>query len=178
MRYCLECRHLCADGPRCSSCGRSFLGRLCNSRRPHLSPPNANFCQQCGSTTLTDAANYIPLSWLSKLLVASGLILLVLIAGPFLLSLLTGGMGNGHYRSPMVWFFETCGRVLVPLVSIVVVLYGFSAFLPGDAGKSMRRAIDGVVRWMAHGTLRFLQWGISALAKLLLHWLGGGGVPR
>ncbi len=172
MRYCLECRHLSADGPRCSSCGRSFSGRLCNARRPHLSPPDANFCQQCGSITLTDAANYIPLSWLSKLLVASGLILLVLIAGPFFLSLLTGGMGIGHYRSSLVWFFETCGRVLVPLVSVVVVLYGFSAFFPGEAGKSVRRAIDGVVRWMVRGSLRAIQRVMGALAKLLLEWLG------
>lgn len=172
MRYCLECRRLSADGPRCSSCGRSFGGRLCNARRPHLSPPDANFCQQCGSTVLTDAAGFIPLSFISRLLVAGGLLLLVLVAGPFLLSLLTGGIGVGHYRSPLVWFFEMCGRVLVPLVSVVIVLYGFSAFLPGDSGKSVRRAIDSVVRWMVLGSLRTVQRVIGGVARLLLEWIG------
>lgn len=92
--------------------------------------------------------------------------------GPYLLALFTGGVGVGSYRSPLVWFFETVGRVLVPIVSVVVVLYGFSAFLPGEAGKSVRRAIDGVVRWLVSIGLRAVQRLMCGIGKLLMEWFG------
>ena len=176
MRYCLSCYRLSAssDGTFCTNCAKSFGGRLCDSRRRHLNPFDANVCGTCSSPNLTDPAAYIPLSWLIRLLKGIVFLVLMWLIGRFVLMPILGIVGVNHYRSPLVWFFETCGRVVVPMVSITVVLYGLSAFLPGEAGKSMRRAIDSVVRWLVRGSLRNIQHFISSLAKLLFGWMSGG----
>ena len=172
MCYCLHCRRLSADGAFCTNCSRSFGGRLCDSRRRHLNPFDANVCGTCSSPTLTDPAAYIPFTWLIRLLKGIGFLVLMWLIGRYVLMPALGVVGVNHYHSPLVWFFETCGRVIMPVVSIVVVLYGFSAFFPGETGKSIRRAIDGVVRWIVRGSLRLAQRVTGFIAKWLLEWMG------
>lgn len=70
MRYCLACRHMASAGLICSHCGRSFGGNLCSCGQ--LNPPNAQFCAQCGSTKLLQAAGSLSFAWVPRLLLLVG----------------------------------------------------------------------------------------------------------
>ena len=72
MRYCLACRRMAASGPICSGCGRSFGGHLCSCK--HLNPPGAQFCAQCGSTKLLQAASSVSLGKTLGLLLLAALL--------------------------------------------------------------------------------------------------------
>lgn len=149
MRYCLECRRISVDGPLCTSCGRSFGGRLCNSRRRHLNPYDAHVCGQCGSTTLTDPAAYVPLGWLSRLLVCGGLLLLLLWLIPSMIGWVgVSFKGATGYRNPLVWLIEGCARLLI----VFFVFYLLSTFIPGEAGKMFRGFITKLAsQLLKHG---------------------------
>lgn len=71
MRYCLACHRMASSGPICSHCGRSFNGNLCGCG--HLNPPGAQFCAQCGSTKLLQAASSLSFAWMPRLLLLVGL---------------------------------------------------------------------------------------------------------
>lgn len=170
MRYCLECRRISADGPLCTSCGRSFGGRLCNARRRHLNPPDAHVCGQCGSTTLTDPAAYIPLGWLTRLLVLGGLALLLLWVVPSVVGLAGGSFQSvTSYRSPLVWLIESCGRLLV----VFFVFYLLSAFIPGEAGKMFRGFITTLANQILKHSFSLLQKGIVSVFSGLVALVGG-----
>lgn len=170
MRYCLECRRISADGPLCTSCGRSFGGRLCNARRRHLNPPGANVCGQCGSTTLTDPAAYIPLSWLTRSIVLGGLALVLLWLLPSVMGWAGGSFqGVTGYRSPLVWLIEICGRLL----TVFFVFYLLSAFIPGEAGKLLRGFITNLGNQILKHGFALLQKGIVAIFNGLIALVGG-----
>ena len=138
MRYCLRCRRLSSDGRLCTSCGGSFGGRLCDRpTSPHLNPPDARICGQCGSTRLYEPARSIPLSGIGTLLKAGVLLGLAWVAAPPLLSwaMATFGdpLGITRYRDWRVWAFETLVPWLIPLF----VLYWLTSLLPGRGGRQV-----------------------------------------
>lgn len=76
MRLCLTCFHIWHDdAARCGHCSRSFGGRLCDAKRPHISPPHAQYCVQCGRTNLTRYTRSLSLGWLAGCLAWAGVLL-------------------------------------------------------------------------------------------------------
>lgn len=176
MRYCLRCRRLSSDGAICTSCGGSFGGRLCDHpRHPHLSPPDARFCGQCGSTSLRQAACSLPLSWIGLLFKAGALLWLAWVAGPPLLHGAGQGIGNfvgdllgiTRYRDSRVWAFET----FVPWLFPLLILYFLTTLFPGRAGRQLRGLLT---RFLSRGiNLLFdmLQGAVRVVTRLLLNLL-------
>jgi hypothetical protein len=166
MRYCLTCRYFSGDGPICTHCGRSFGGRLCNHKKRHLSPPDAQFCGQCGSTNLTDATNYIPLGCslhaLAFIIVAS---VLWFGASQFLNWGSQGFTAITGYRNPLVWIIEKCANVLI----ILFVFYFLSGLIPGEAGRQFR----GLLTRFCTESLRFLFQCLSFIGRALLRMMVG-----
>jgi hypothetical protein len=148
MRYCLACRRFSAAGPLCTQCGRSFGGRLCNGKKRHLNPPDAQFCGQCGITDLAESASYIPLGCSGRLLAWGGVLWLLWWGGGHLLRWSSQGFsGITGYRSPAVWLIEKSAHVLI----ILFVFYFLSMFLPGEAGRQFR----GLISKLSTEILRF-----------------------
>jgi hypothetical protein len=175
MRYCLACHRMSADGPLCTSCGRSFGGRLCNHKKGrHLNPPDANVCGQCGSTTLTDAANHIPFAWMGRLLLWGGVLLVVWMVGMPLLRWVGVTTGYSRYNDPRIWAIESIARVLMPLAIMFWLFYGIACFVPGEAGKMLRGAMTGSVKWAVQIMLRLLQFVVTGFCKLVSSWIQGG----
>jgi len=178
MRYCLGCRRLSSDTPLCTHCGRSFGGRLCNNKKGrHLNPAAANVCGQCGSTTLTNAAEYIPLSGIARLLLWGALLAGIYWVAP---SVLQTGLhragevtGMAHYRDPRVWLIETTAGLLMPFLTIFIVLYVLSHMVPGEGGKLMRAALLSTTMWAMHGLLKTVGGIGKGLGKLLMNSRGG-----
>ena len=55
MKYCNHCfRFAVGQPPYCTSCGRSYGVRLC--KRGHVNSRSSQFCFQCGSDDLSQAA--------------------------------------------------------------------------------------------------------------------------
>jgi hypothetical protein len=164
MRYCLSCRYLSADSPICTRCGRSFGGRLCDAKRRHLNPPDAQFCGQCGSTNLTDATSYVPLGCSLQalvLIVIGGLLWLG--AGHFLY---WGGQGFTvftGYRSPLVWVIEKCAHVLI----VLFVFYFLSAFIPGEAGRQFRGLLTKFCTEALRFTFQMIQGAFRVLGRVI-----------
>lgn len=172
MRYCLRCRRLSSDGAICTSCGGSFGGRLCDyPRRPHLNPPDARFCGQCGSTVLREAARSLPLSWIGLLFKAGALLGLAWMAGPPLLH----GIGNGvgdflgitRYRDSRVWAFETFVPWLIPLL----VLYFLTTLLPGRVGRQVRGLLTRLLSRGVNLLFDVLHGAVRIVTRLVLKLL-------
>lgn len=170
MRYCLGCRHLSADGPLCTSCGRSFGGRLCGHKKQrHLNPPDANVCGQCGNTSLTDAASYLPFRWPGRLLFWAGGGWFALRCGPqvpgWAARQFTRSTG---FRSPAVWAMEELGHVLI----LLFAFYFLSMFMPGEAGKQFRGVLTTIVNQAVRFFFETAQKIILGMLKLLLRLCG------
>lgn len=172
MRYCLACHRLSADGPLCTSCGRSFGGRLCNHKKGrHLNPPHASVCGQCGSTTLTDATTGVPLGCSSRMA------LLGLTAGlvwwgsshPSLWSKLSFTALTG-YRSPFVWAIEKSGHVLI----LLFTFYFLSMFMPGAAGEQFRGLISKLCTQLLNFAFQILFGLFKGVGKVLMGAMAGG----
>jgi hypothetical protein len=169
MRYCLSCRRFSADAPLCTQCGRSFGGRLCNSKKRHLNPPDAQFCGQCGTTDLAEAASYVPFGCGGRLAFLVIFVLLLWWGGDYLMGWGQQGFTSlTGFRSPLVWLIEKSANVLV----ILFVFYFLSMFMPGTAGDQFRRLmsrlcveslrfgfqiIGGVLKVVGKGLARLLE---------------------
>ena len=175
MRYCLACRRLSANGPLCTSCGRSFGGRLCNHKKGrHLNPPDANVCGQCGSTTLTDTANSIPFSWIGRLLLLSGLAVLAWRLGPPMLHHASDTLGITRYRDVRIWVIESVARVLMPLAILFFVFYGVACMVPGEGGKLLRGMMTGGVKWAVQTLIKVMGGFGRGVGKLITNLVQGG----
>lgn len=170
MRWCLACKRFSGDGPICSSCGRSFGGRLCHGKKRHLSPPDAKFCNQCGSTNLLEAASYVPLGWLSRLLTWGGLLMMLLWVVLPLMRWMGGTFKIGAgFRSPLVWLIESCASLLI----LVFLFYFLSALVPGETGKMLRGFINNLANQVLKFGFSLLHKGTTVVFKQLVHWIGG-----
>lgn len=148
MRLCLSCRFVSPTGAlRCGRCGRSFGGRLCP--RHHLSPAGSQFCVECGRQDLTEAALFLPLGWVSRL-VAWSLVLLAV-------SLLAhhAGRGAGLLWPLAAWtlvhVLNVCPcsviRAIIRLAAWLVALLLVSWCLPREVGQPMRAFLLHSLRW-------------------------------
>jgi hypothetical protein len=168
MRYCLGCRRLSSDTPLCTHCGRSFGGRLCHHKKGrHLNPPAAQVCGTCGSTTLTEAAEYIPVSGIARLLLGAALLAGIFWAAPSIMRWTGSATGLSHYRDPRVWFIETTAGWLMPFVTLFFVFYAFSYMVPGEGGKMMRTTLVSTTMWAVRGLLGTAGSICKGLSKLI-----------
>jgi hypothetical protein len=170
MRFCLTCRYFSGDGPICTHCGRSFGGRLCNHKKRHLNPPDAQFCGHCGSTTLTEATTSIPLGCSSRMVLLGGVAALLWWGSGHFLQ--WGGLSftaMTGYKSPLVWAIEKCANVLI----ILFVFYFLSMFMPGPAGEQFRGLISKVCLQSLNFVFKILGGLGKGIGKVLLHLLGG-----
>ena len=169
MRFCLTCRHFSGGGPLCTHCGRSFGDRLCQGRTRHLNPLDALFCNHCGTTNLSEGATFIPLGWVSRLLILGALFF----AGRWLLlsynhtsnlrfQSLTG------YRDARVWIIEKFANVFI----ILFIFDFFSSFMPGEAGKQFRSAVTSVLTHTIKLVFKLIEQTLGLVGKLLLKLLG------
>lgn len=169
MRYCLGCRRFSAAGPLCTQCGRSFGGRLCNGKKRHLNPPDAQFCGQCGSDKLTEAASFIPFGCSSQFLLWIGLLGLLWWGGQ-----MVSGSGRGFtaltgYKSPLVWMIEKSASVLV----ILFVFYFLSMFMPGQAGTHFRNLLAKLCTQTLQFAFQMAGKLLTALGRMVMRSLGG-----
>lgn len=119
---------------------------------------------------MTDPAAYIPLGWLTHLLVLGGLSLSLLWIIPSLVGWAGGSFrGVTGYGSPFVWLIEICGRLLV----VFFVFYLLSAFIPGEAGKLFRGFITNLGNQILKQGFALLQKGIVAVFNGLIALVGG-----
>jgi hypothetical protein len=161
---------LSADSPLCTQCGRSFGGRLCNGKKRHLNPPDAQVCGQCGSTDLTDAASSVPLGCSGRLFLWGGLAWLLWRGGSYLLLWGSQGFrGVTGYRSPAVWLIEKSAHVLI----FLFMFYFLSMFMPGEAGRQFRGLISKAVTESLRFAFQMVQGALTLLGRALLRLLGG-----
>jgi hypothetical protein len=182
MRYCLACRKFSGNGPLCTQCGRSFGGRLCKSKKRHLNPPDAQFCGECGTDDLTDAASYLPVGCSGRLLIWGTVVAFAWWASvhsKFSLSGAIDALSRAFssvtgYRSPLVWIIEKSASVLI----ILSVFYFLSMFMPGPAGQQFRSLLSNLctqtLRFLFQITSKVFDGGI----QMLLHLLKGSKVKR
>jgi len=153
MRWCLACRRLSGDFPICTSCGRSFGGRLCGGKKRHLNPVSANYCGQCGSSMLLDSANSIPLGWIVRALMLAGLVWLGLHSfGWGLLgahSLFTAVTGC---HDPLVWLLDRSARYVI----LYCLIYFGLGLIPGGIGRACQKVFRSGVFWALQCGLAFL----------------------
>lgn len=170
MRLCLSCRFVSPAGAlRCGRCGRSFGGRLCP--RHHLSPAGSQFCVECGRQDLTEAALFLPLGWVSRL-VAWGLVLAVV----SLLAHHTGGVAGLLWRVTswgLIHLLDICPcglmRALFRLAAWLLALLLLSWCLPREMGQPVRALLFRSL----HGSGHFLYRATHALFGGLHRWVEG-----
>ncbi len=171
MRYCLSCRHLTADTPICTHCGRSFGGSLCSNKKCRaLNPPLSRVCGKCGATSLLDSTSSVSFSGLFRLLLLAGVGLLLLRAGP---QLPVWG-GNLFYRAtglhnPFIWLIETLARPLIFLLCLCFI----SSFFPGEAGKVFRAFVFNLVNQAVKFAFGLAHKVVVGLGRIALKWILG-----
>lgn len=170
MRYCLACKGFSADGPLCTQCGRSFGGRLCNSKKRHLNPPDAQFCGQCGTADLAEAASFVPLGCSVRMLVWGLVLGLLWWGGSHMVQWGSQGfVGLTGYRSPAVWLIEKSFNVLI----ILFVFYFLSMFMPGQAGEQFRGLISKLCTESLRFVFQMISGVLTTLARLALGLVKG-----
>jgi hypothetical protein len=165
MRYCLACRSFSAEGPLCTQCGRSFGGRLCNSKKRHLNPSDSQFCGQCGTADLAEAASYVPLGCSGRAVVWGLIVTFIWWSGAHLAQWGSQVIEATHHRSPIAWFTETG----VDIFALVLAFYLFSFLLPHEVGRQFR----SLTVCFCSGVLRcgfgIMRWGVKTVGRLLSH---------
>ena len=170
MRYCLSCHYFSANGPICTHCGRSFGGRLCNHKKRHLNPPDAQFCGQCGSTTLTEAASSIPLGCSGRGALLALTICLIWWGGSHFSQWgYTSFLAVTGYRSPLVWAIEKTADLLI----ILFVFYFLSMFMPGAAGNQFRALLSKLCLQFIKSLFHLLGALLSVLGKVVWRMIEG-----
>jgi len=154
MRFCLSCRHLSHAGTFCGHCGRSFGCRVCNSKKKHKSPPDAQYCLECGSSELTEPAHYVPLGCVSWIIGWGCIVLLV--RGLW-------GLISSTKLIPLVLSYCLYWCVILFLIDF------FLGLIPGELGKPLRQLLFGTVRQL----LRGVQHGLGLLIHLVIGFIGG-----
>ncbi|BCM94147.1 hypothetical protein IAD21_06050 [Abditibacteriota bacterium] len=169
MRFCLKCRAFSGGGPLCTRCGRSFGGRLCKGRTKHLNPHDAQFCNHCGTTDLYEAATSIPLGWVSRLIILTG----IYFVGRWLM--FQGGhtpeIGQVVAQSiegTRVWIINKFFNLMI----ILLFFSGLSAFIPGEAGKQFRSIMFGLVGRAFALLFKILEQVVLMGGRLLLSAVG------
>lgn len=172
MRYCLSCRHLSADTPICTHCGRSFGGSLCSNKKCRaLNPPLSRVCGKCGATSLLDSTSSVSFSGLFRLLLWGGIGLILLRAGPQL-PIWGGGL---FYRAtglhnPFIWLIETLARPLIFLLCLCFI----SSFFPGEAGKTFRAFVFNFAGQAVKFAFALAHKVLVGLGRIVLKMLLGG----
>lgn len=134
---------------------------MCNGKKRHLNPPDSQFCGQCGTADLTDAASFVPLGSSIRLLVWGIVLGLLWWGGGRLVSWGSQGFeGLTGYKSLAIWLIEKSVNVLY----ILFVFYFLAAFIPGEAGRQFRGLLSHLCLkflhlgfHIVHGALRFLS---------------------
>ena len=161
MKLCLSCYHLSpGESVYCGTCGRSFGGRICRTKKKHLSPPSAQVCVQCGSTDLTDSTLFFPLGWIWRTIVFGCLLLLLWGSMPTII-VLSGRIFDGRF-SPIV---------LLDTLLFWLIVFGFFYWLlsiiPGGVGKQLLKLIDGTLQLLVKQIFSLTHSVIKATFKLL-----------
>jgi hypothetical protein len=170
MRFCLTCHSFSADGLFCTQCGRSFGGRLCNSKKRHLNPPDAQFCGECGNSDLVEAASSVPMGCSTRLAIFACLGALLWWGSRYFPSLsgwsfysLTG------YHSPGIWLIEKSANLLI----ILFVFYFLSLLMPGAAGEQFRGLISKLCLQILNFAFEIVRGILKGSGHLLLRMLAG-----
>ncbi|MCK4351859.1 zinc ribbon domain-containing protein [candidate division WOR-3 bacterium] len=159
MKYCPTCGRWNQGSPVfCQYCGHTWNYRVCP--RGHLNPPNARFCQECGSPDLSEPAEgrvpiffrlIKPLFWI--FVISIGLLVFI----SFIKS-----VSNTTSLS-----FQSFIPSLIPIGLLLLVIF----LIPGTIGRGIRRIIFGLIKLglktvigIVSGTLRFL-FGIGKRNK-------------
>ena len=160
MRLCLHCKTLNRFACQyCEGCGRSLGCRVCR-QCGHANSMTSRFCASCASPRLTTPVFYLPLSWLTRLLVLAFGWALVVRVGPMVTPLWELVWARAVCWAKiafMAWIALTCGWLLV------------LSLLPDKSAK--------VVRAFTKQTVLLLVSLIRATGRTLL-WLLGVSVPR
>lgn len=153
MRLCLSCYRLSPGGSLyCGNCGRSFGGRLCPAR--HISPVTSAFCVQCGSQQLTAPTWYLPLGWMSRLIllacvsfIGRWLWLNRSLVGQALASGFTWGLIHLLNLQPRAagQMIACDARIALNWLILFVIAL---ALVPGKVGKKVRRLVFRLLRWL------------------------------
>lgn len=153
MRLCLSCFHLnsgrTATGRTefCAFCGRSFCHRICDSKKHHKSPRNAQFCVQCGSQKLTEATGYLPLGCVSTavslvVLIEAARLAWFLLTGPVL------GLTSHFFNANKCSIVCLVDRTMPVLLLAAMGWLGLQ-FLPDAIGKPIGQVLStfGKTSW-------------------------------
>ncbi|BDI31463.1 hypothetical protein CCAX7_35140 [Capsulimonas corticalis] len=163
MRLCLTCRYVSPEGAvHCGHCGRTFGARLCPSRHP--SPPDAEYCVQCGKANVTDATRCLPLGWCTRALTLLIVLLALRWAFGSAPSLLQGMWNLSDWISLHLLGISLCHMraVLLQIAAWFVALFLVSYLLPGSVGGHVRALLmrgAGVAARLARSvSLAIFRW--------------------
>ena len=163
MRYCLSCRRLSGNPPRCTSCGRSFGGCLCTNKKCRfLNPPQSQVCGQCGETTLIESTHSLGLFGYGRVFLWIRVLLIISWLGTHVFAwVLHIFQAHTGYHDPFVWLFDKTANVFI----VVMTFYLLSAFIPGEVGQMFRKWMNTFFNSLLKLVFSALNWALRILCK-------------
>ena len=169
MRLCLRCFYLSPASRHCTHCGGKFgnWGRWC--RNNHWNGDvTARFCQECGQAIPpADTVPFVPLGWVGRSLTFACLWLFGIWAyhrldrvGEVLSTVGTLCLVTVTGKDPTI-----IRQYVYGLAAWLVILTIFSLLLPGETGRTVRRAERKVLLVALHGGGKLLIFTSRNLLK-------------
>jgi RNA polymerase subunit RPABC4/transcription elongation factor Spt4 len=166
MRICTNCgKAYSRENVYCPYCGMTHhsLGRVCP--RGHRNPRDAVFCAICGSQDLSQMASPPPI-W-QRLLTLVGIL-----GGIALVIWLLCSAVIPHASHFLSALYIQSLNLLMPLIIILVLFFGFTLLLPKHMGKYIRKVLFSLVRNTFKVIINIVIYLWRMIASLTLSSLG------